>query len=130
MEKKTFSSGRHLIHFRIEKIGIDSIFFGIKSAKPEISRNSFKSTAYYGWSDLDQSKEMLIDYLSTKDREIQTGDAFTLILDCDQKQIHLEHHRTLIEQTLDVDLEVCPFPWKILIMCSFNGDSVRILSSE
>jgi hypothetical protein len=56
-----------------------------------------------------------------------TGDEIILTLDCDNKQIQLQHHRTKRLAQLSVDLDKCPFPWKIVIRLQSAGDCVRIL---
>ncbi len=40
----------------------------------------------------------------------------TLILDCDNKTIHIENKRINWCQVLNIDLDFSPFPWKFLII--------------
>jgi len=61
---------------------------------------------------------------------IQTGDEVTLVLDCDQKQIQFHHHRTQNNATMAIDLQKCPFPWKILVALRNADDCVRLLYSS
>ncbi|CAF1208503.1 unnamed protein product [Rotaria sordida] len=132
-----YSNGKHHIRFRIEKMGDLRLFFGIIRSLENISRsgqtqnnnnNNYNyNNSLYGWWDLN---EAIINgkVQTTKYRNIlSTGDELTLILDCDNKQIQLQHHRTKRLAQLLIDLNKCPFPWKIVIRLQSAGDCVRIL---
>ncbi|CAF3683330.1 unnamed protein product [Rotaria sordida] len=132
-----YSNGKHHIRFRIEKMGDLRLFFGIIRSLENISRSGQTQTnnnnnynynnSLYGWWDLN---EAIINgkVQTTKYRNIlSTGDELTLILDCDNKQIQLQHHRTKRLAQLLIDLNKCPFPWKIVIRLQSAGDCVRIL---
>ena len=56
------------------------------------------------------------------------GDELTLILDCDEPQILLQHQKTKRLCQLPVQLEKCPFPWKLIIGLSNFNDCIRIVS--
>ncbi|CAF3577961.1 unnamed protein product [Rotaria sordida] len=132
-----YSNGKHHIRFRIEKMGDLRLFFGIIRSLENIIRsgqtqnnNNYNynyNNSLYGWWDLN---EAIINgkVQTTKYRNIlSTGDELTLILDCDNKQIQLQHHRTKRLAQLLIDLNKCPFPWKIVIRLQSAGDCVRIL---
>ncbi|CAF0939176.1 unnamed protein product [Rotaria sp. Silwood1] len=125
-----YSTGKHQIRFRIEKMGDLRLFFGIIRSLENISRSSQaqnNNNSLYGWWDLN---EAIINgkVQTTKYRNIvSSGDELTLILDCDNKQIQLQHHRTKRLAQLLIDLNKCPFPWKIVIRLQSAGDCVRIL---
>ncbi|CAF4450785.1 unnamed protein product, partial [Adineta steineri] len=51
-----------------------------------------------------------------------------LIIDCDNQKLYLEHHRTKRLEHLPIKLDVCPFPWKILVRLLTTGDCIRILN--
>ena len=58
---------------------------------------------------------------------VTTGDEIALTVDCDNKQIQLQHHRTKRLAQLSIDLDKCPLPWKIVIRLQSAGDCVRIV---
>ncbi|CAF0950542.1 unnamed protein product [Adineta steineri] len=126
-----YSSGKHQIRFRIEKMGDLRLFFGIIRSLENISRSgqaqNNNNNSLYGWWDLN---ETIINgkMQSSKYRNIvTTGDEITLVLDCDNKQIQLLHHRTKRVALCSIDPEKCPFPWKIVIRLQSAGDCLRIL---
>ena len=121
-----YSSGRHSIRFLVERKGVKNIFIGIHSPLAQVTATNFDSTVH-GWWNLDY---MIISGQSEGiyDKEIlQTGDQVTLTLDCDRRQILLEHHRTSRLVQLPIELTVCPFPWKLLVRLLIAEDSLRIL---
>ncbi|UJR30840.1 hypothetical protein I4U23_018355 [Adineta vaga] len=126
-----YSTGKHQIRFRIEKMGDQRLFFGIIRSLENISRSgqaqNNNNTSLYGWWDLN---ETIVNgkIQTSKYRSIVTsGDELTLILDCDNKQIQLQHHRTKRLAQCLIDLDKCPFPWKIVIRLQSAGDCIRIL---
>lgn len=121
-----YSFGLHRIHFRIDKIGDDHIFFGIASSDKTRGRGSVNGSLY-GWWDLVKTVVDGQASRSEPDKLIRAGDGVTLTLDCDNGLIQLLHHQTdrLVESF--VNIENCPFPWKIVVKLASKGDSVRIL---
>jgi hypothetical protein len=123
-----YSSGVHQIHFRIEERTNSCPFLGIISLLEELNLRKITLPSANGWSDLDY---IIVNGksqgASVSNRIIQSGDEVTLILDCDNREILLEHHRTnrLVRQSIDI--EECPFPWKILVALSSRNGSIRIL---
>jgi len=121
-----YSSGKHSIDFLIEKKGSKNIFLGIHSKSNQTSSSTF-DYSIHGWWNLDY---VIINGESQggdNNEIIQTGDKITLIIDCDNQQLQLEHHRTKRCVYLPIKLEVCPFPWKILLRLLTTDDCVRIL---
>jgi hypothetical protein len=125
-----YSTGKHPIRFRIEKMGDLRLFFGIIRSLENISRSGqaqSNNNSLYGWWDLN---ETIINgkIQTSKYRNIvTTGDEITFLLDCDNKQIQLHHHRTKRLAQCLIDLDKCPFPWKLVIRLQSAGDCVRIL---
>jgi len=122
-----YSSGKHSFDFLIEKKGSKNIFIGIQSSSKQISSPTFDYSVH-GWWNLDYA--IINGECAGGDNNeiIQTGDKITLNIDCDNQQIELEHHRTKRLVHLPIKLEVCPFPWKILVRLRTEGDCVRILN--
>jgi hypothetical protein len=121
-----YSSGEHSIHFLIEKKGTKNIFFGIHSLSENNSSGSFDSSVH-GWWNLDYVIINGESEVGDNNEIIQAGDQITLIIDCDNQQIQLEHHRTKRLVYLPIKLDVCPFPWKILVRLLTSGDCLRLI---
>jgi hypothetical protein len=64
---------------------------------------------------------------SLPSKTIATGDKVTLILNCDSRKIQLHHHRTKKIVDMPIDLRLCEFPWKIVVILFAKNDSVEIL---
>ncbi|CAF0938977.1 unnamed protein product [Rotaria sp. Silwood1] len=124
---RLYVSGTHVIHFRIESKGSNNLFFGIKSDAHDMPVQTLNSPYVYGWWEFDQAIESVHGNRIHNDRIIRTGDEVTMILDCDNRQIHFEHHRINMMIQLPIELQKCPFPWRILITLRSIGDSIRIL---
>ncbi|CAF1411993.1 unnamed protein product [Rotaria magnacalcarata] len=119
-----YSSGKHSISFLIEKKGIKNMFIGIHSASNEASSSFDRSI--YGWWNLDYVIINGEHEAGDDSLVIQTGDKITLTVDCDNLQIHFEHHRTRKICHIPIELNTCPFPWRILIRLLMADDSIRI----
>ncbi|CAF3738868.1 unnamed protein product [Adineta steineri] len=122
-----YSFGKHAIPFLIEKKGNKNIFIGIHSSSKSISSTTFDYSVH-GWWNLDY---MIINGESKggdNNEIIQTGDRITLIIDCDNQKLYLEHDRTKRLEHLPIKLDVCPFPWKILVRLLTTGDCIRIIN--
>ncbi len=125
----SYSTGIYDISFRIEKKGLSRLFFGIySSSKKRIDAiSSGNENSVYGWWDMDS------EVLNGSRREggsehiISTGDKLVFTLDCAHQQIQLYHIRENRQAQLSVDLDKCPFPWKIIVKLTANYDCVRIL---
>jgi hypothetical protein len=124
---RLYSSGLHPIHFRIENKGSNNLFFGIKTTTFDMPLQTLTSPNTYGWWELDQAIESVNGHRVHNERIIRTGDEVTMTLDCDTRQIRFEHHRINMMSHLPVELEKCPFPWKVIVTLRSTGDSIRIL---
>ncbi|CAF1175450.1 unnamed protein product [Rotaria sordida] len=123
-----YSSGTHYIHYRIDKIGNSRIFFGItSSSSKKITEDNVNDKSVNGWWDLVRVVVNGEAQKSGDHKFISTGDDVTLTLDCDNRQIQLEHHRTKRLVQLFINVDNCPFPWKTVIKLGSKGDSIRIL---
>jgi hypothetical protein len=123
-----YSSGVHHIRFRIEQRNtLFYQFFGIVSSSEKSIKDIQTSTSRHGWWDLDYNiaggKKQRDNLTAT----IQRGDEVTLMLDCDNRQIQLEHYRTNRIAHMPVDLGLCAFPWKTIVLLGAKNDRVRIL---
>jgi len=123
-----YSSGVHYIRFRYEQLGARYYaFLGIINSSEKITTNIWESTSRHGWCDLGYS---MVGGEKKKDNSTKitrTGDEVTLMLDCDNRRIQLEHHRTHKIFHMSIDLRLCAFPWKIIVLLPEKDDCVRIL---
>ena len=81
-----------------------------------------------GWSDLDHvavnGKSLST---SISNRTIHSSDEVTLILDCNNREILLEHHLTSRIVRQSIDIQKCPFPGKIFVALSSRSRPIRLL---
>ncbi len=120
-----YSSGKHSIDLLIEKKGIKDMFLGIISSSHKIVSPTF-DYSLHGWWNLDHTSVNGESKEGDGNETIETGDKITFIIDCDNQQIQLEHHRTKRLVQLTIQLEVCPFSWTRLVRLLTAGDWVRI----
>lgn len=124
---RSYATGIHRIRFRIENKATNNLFFGIKTALFNFPVQTLTSPHVYGWWELEQGIESVNGYRMHSDRTMRTGDEITLMLDCDNQYIQLEHHRVNMVAQLPVDLGKCPLPWNTMITLRSTGDRVRII---
>lgn len=125
--QNSYHTGVHQIRFRIENMTVNNLFFGIVTSSQAIVPRITRSSSSYGWWSLEwmvvSGKEQCI----SKDNHFSIGDEISLMLNCDNRQIQLKHHRTKRVVQLFIDLRRCPLPWKILVSLPNRNDCVRIL---
>ena len=124
-----YSTGIYDISFRIEKKGLSRLFFGIYSTtkrRPD-AISSGDENSVYGWWDMDSSVSNGIRQEGGAEHIITSGDKVVLTLDCEHHQIQLYHVRNNQQKELSVDLNKCPFPWKMIVKLTANNDCLRIL---
>jgi hypothetical protein len=121
-----YSSGRHSIDFLIEKKGMKNLFIGVISASHKIISPTFDYSVH-GWWNLEHTIINGETKIDETNESFQSNDKITFIIDCDNRQIQLVHHRTEKFLSLPIKLEVCPFPWKLLVRLLTVGDCIRII---
>jgi gas vesicle protein len=124
-----YSSGVHHIRFGIEQLDDvrHYVFLGIVNSLEKMSNDVLNSTSRHGWWDLDDSVvsgKLQRDHFN---KIIRTGDKVTLTLDCDSQRIQLEHHRTKRIVNMPINLRLCQFPWKIVVILIGKNACVKIL---
>lgn len=126
-----YSTGIHKIRLRIEKMAHNHwMFLGIISQNTDRQNNSYSSTSANGWSN-SPSKGYLAGkcnnkYNSSKGN-ISENDILNLILNCDDRIIELENECTKEKYSIPIDLDSCPFPWKLHVNFYNQNDRIRIL---
>jgi hypothetical protein len=123
-----YSSGVHYIRFRIESRNSGCcIFYGIVNESEKITNDVLYSTSRHGWWDLDYNVVSGKHNRHSYNSIIKTGDEVTLMVDCNNRRIQLEHHRTNRVVDMPINLQLCAFPWKVSVLLSGKDDCVRIL---
>jgi len=122
-----YSSRIHRIRFRIENKVSNFLFFGIITASQNLTSEISKVKSAYGWWDLGFSVFSGHGKCEDYRKYINSGDEITLTLDCDNRLIQLQHHRTNTSVEIPINLEHCPFPWKIVARLDSEHDCVKIV---
>ncbi|CAF4367769.1 unnamed protein product [Rotaria sp. Silwood2] len=124
-----YSSRIHHIHFHIENKTSNYLFFGIITASQQLASNISEAMSANGWWELDYIVVNGKTKVGKQTKTINSGDDVTLILNCDKRLIQLLHHRTNKLVGISIDLEQCPFPWKIIIRLFSANDCIKIVHS-
>lgn len=124
--RNTYANGVHHLHFRVVEKFYTAPFFGIVTASQPSVERMIKSPSTNGWINFDYQVINGEQETVGRSRIIHPGDAVTLTLDCERRQIFFRHSRTDRLLQLPIDTRVCPFPWKILIVLQRRGDCVRL----
>ena len=123
-----YSSNTHELRFRLESKGTKSIFLGIISESEPFIPRIYKSPSAYGWRFACSTGSSGTSTASNREgRPFQSGDEIVLKLDCDNRRLAFLHERTTTEDTMEIDLQICPLPWQIAISMSEKNDRVRII---
>jgi hypothetical protein len=124
--KNHYSSGRYAVDLLIEKKGVKNLFIGIVSASHTIISPTFDYSVH-GWWNFEHTIVNGEAKTGETDEDFESGDRITLIIDCEHQQLQLLHHRTEKLVSLPIKLEVCPFPWKLIVRLLTTGDCIRIV---
>ena len=128
-----YSEGRQTVRFKIEQSQTPyKIFFGCVSSQINFDKINSKSPYIAGWfgqnevyqNGLSNTNMHMHGYDSTK---IETYDVISLTFDCDEKQVELYPERTKKIHELSIDLAQIPLPWHLLVILTYENDSVKIL---
>ncbi|CAF3654497.1 unnamed protein product [Rotaria sp. Silwood1] len=93
-------------------------------------RESYLSSSSYGWADYDDY------FLGGTRQHRRTGwlfshtkpnDIISITFDCNNRKIYYKNERNEKLQELSVDINKCPFPWKLHIHIYGRDDRVRLL---
>jgi hypothetical protein len=124
-----YSSGKHSVHFSIEKQGEAPLFLGIITSSKKYDQSFFSpnNSSVYGWYNIESFVISGKSQAYNEEIVLTTGDELTLTLDCQDQKILLQHQRTKRIFSIPVKLEKCPFPWKIMVGLSNYNDCIRII---
>ncbi|CAF2807519.1 unnamed protein product [Rotaria sp. Silwood2] len=123
--KNEYTRGKHKIRFIINKKNSDYITtFGIASMESQLS--------VYGWSSDDQTVgggySQAKNIYNQRDMKGETILQIELLIDCDNRKISYFNERTRCTKEMNVDLDLCPFPWQLYFYLYDTGDRVRLLT--
>lgn len=123
-----YSTDTHRVEFRIEKKTGENFFFGIVTSS-EMNPSSVISsaTSVNGWWLDNYSIVNGVPQGPPSKTDILERDKVALIVDCDRRGIYLDHSRKLQQLYTRIDIQKCPFPWKIVVGLGRIGTCVRIL---
>ncbi|UJR07438.1 hypothetical protein I4U23_011724 [Adineta vaga] len=126
-----YSWGQHRIRFQIEALNANKwIFCGIISKDIPFTDVCHSSSSSYGWTSTSQviiNGKVHTGYKNYKS-DIELDDTMEFIIDCDRQKIRLRNERTRNMFELNIDLNQCPFPWKLQFNLHYPNDRIRLLS--
>ena len=131
--RNEYSSGLHQFRFQIENNPLQTwIFFGIQTSTIPMTRYSYQTPSAYGWADFNdfflggvrQNGQGQGQFSQT-----QENDIILIVFNCDNRTISYTNERTQRHQKLNIDLNKCPFPWKLHINMFGAHDRVRLLNA-
>ena len=139
--QKEYSTGQHCIRFQLEPVDsgreANQIIVGIISSGVAAKDQYFNRTpSTYGWQTLSNEWENETTIIQngkhhrvSKDKwpGAKTGDILELTIDCDQRTISIENQTKQEHDSINVDLEKCPLPWKFIVIFFTRPDRVRLL---
>ncbi len=127
---RDYFQGEHHLHFQIENLTSNWVFFGIISKDALIPDYPSVGKTAYGWSGSNNVwrngdlTNKFHGYIS----DFQINDKIKLVLNCDKRTIHLTNQRTNITYNLDIDINHCPLPWKLNLGLFYSpGECIRLL---
>jgi hypothetical protein len=139
--QREYSAGQHHIRFQLEEVSSGSqsneILIGIISSNV-IARDQYfnRTPSTYAWamSSFEWNNESNIvqngnHLLISKDNwpGAKIGDILQLTIDCDQRMISIQNQTREGKDSMNVDLEKCPFPWKFIVIFFTRSNRVRLL---
>ncbi len=132
--KNEYSKGKHQIQFIIHKRTASFVMsFNIVSKLTPVSRtSSLKPPITYGWHTDDglnyPDKDRQIKK-SFKDFQGETIFELQILLDCDNRKISYFNEKTKNTHEMNVNIDLCPFPWQLEFYLFDIGDRVQLVSS-
>ena len=125
-----YSSDTHQIRFRIDQKRSRFMFFGILNALVDNNQLALRSPSLHGWisPNLEVIKAREIER-SPIQYYFQEQDEIILTLDCSQRQISLKKMASVWNSCIQIDDEVCPNHWMVIVGLFDNNDTVRLLSA-
>jgi hypothetical protein len=123
-----YSCGNHNLRFRINTSRDSIVFFGILNSSQPIVDDSSALYSAYGYRS--NGRPIVAGSCSRIFRKMETqpNDEVLLILDCSSRKISYIHERTQLRHEMEVEKEVCPLPWKLVVTLWHPKDNIEILN--
>lgn len=121
--------GQHTITMKVEELN-GWILFGIISQSTPIQIHSYLSPSCYGWYNGWDFNYAAGQHIGGRGNDVAQDDIVHLFIDCDEHLIRLTNERVNQTEELKIDIEKCPFPWKLHLNLNMAPTRIRILSSS
>jgi hypothetical protein len=129
--KCEYSTGEHRLRFTIENLSqYKWIFLGVVSkTAPALATGPAGKTSYaFSGQDTIWRDGVNTSEFNGYKSDLEINDTIELLINCDQRKIRLINERTQKTDNLDVDIDKCPFPWKLSVgLFHLPGERIRIL---
>ena len=124
-----YSSGNHSVHLSIERKADTPLFFGIITASKKYDQSYIgaNNSSVYGWYNMESFVINGKAQKYTDENLFRTGDQVILLLNCNEAQIGFHHRTTKRLFQIPINLDKCPFPWKLIFSLPTVHDSIRII---
>ena len=124
-----YASGSCNVRCRLNTSSGSEVFLGVLNlSQPIIKESSVLKSAYGFWSRGGAVRAGCSDSVYKKIKT-QSNDEVVLTLDCSSSKIIYVHERSKINSEIDVDLKICPLPWKLVVTLWHPNDKIEILNS-
>jgi hypothetical protein len=127
-----YTSGQHRFRFKTEEYHTGKwVFIGIVSKDVPMIENSCFSQSSCGWTGDNAvylNGACWLGYNNYKS-DTQKNDIVELFIDCDLRIIRLKNERTQSVHTLQIDINLCRFPWQLNCILYYSNDRLRILQT-
>lgn len=130
-----YSKGKHQIRFIVNKKSAEYVMsFNITSRSIPMSSASVRGKRItYGWHTDDginsPDNERQKYKKGFKDLQGEIKFELQIVLDCDNRKISYFNERTKNTHEMDVNIDLCPFPWQLEFYLFDVGDRVELVSS-
>ena len=125
-----YTSGQHCIRFKIEQQDSRKwMHFGVVSKNIVLQASSYNTPTTFGWN---ANSYVICNGVGVGNLgylcDILANDIIKLFIDSDRQLIRLTNERTNYQHEIQVNINQCPFPWRVHIGLHYQNDRVRILS--
>lgn len=83
----------------------------------------------YGWSTNSQvyHNGVCQGIIRNQKTEVEINDIIEFLIDCDTRKIRFKNEQKQLTYELDIDLNMCPFPWQMGLDVYHANTSLRLL---
>lgn len=136
---REYSTGQHSVRLQLEATSTNTqanmVFIGIISSNVIATDQYFNRTSStYAWGTSKYEDQSTIiqngdhqQVFKDKWSGAKTGDILELTIDCDKQLITMENQTEHKKDSMKVDLNKCPLPWKFIVIFFTRPERVRLL---